>query len=156
MKHIKISRWLKLLVLLLSIMGVVFFGGLTVIAFQQKTAQPDSLAWSFIFFSWIIAVLCYGVLFHFWHVCIEIGRDNSFSLENAQSFHQMAKLGIYSAICYFFRIIVQTFLSVSTLYTVAYAITLILLSLVFVVLCESLSQLIKNAYEVKSENDLTI
>lgn len=156
MKQKKICRWLKGLTVLLGTMGVAFFGGVTVLAFYMRQQNPQDPVWSFVFFSWYTAVLCYGVLFQFWDVCTQIGQDNSFSLENVRSFHRMAILGVAAGIGYLVRMaylmIVGGFRWPGFLYNLA----LILLSVVFVTLCEALSQLVRNAYEVKRENELTI
>ena len=156
MKQKKICRWLKGLTILLGIMGIAFFGGVTVLAFYMRQQNPQDPVWSFVFFSWYTAVLCYGVLFQFWDVCTQIGQDNSFSLENVRSFHRMAILGVAAGIGYLLRmmylIVAGGFRWPGFLYNLA----LILLSAVFVTLCEALSQLVRNAYEVKRENELTI
>ena len=155
-KQTKISRWLKGLTILLGIMGIVFFGGVTALAFYLRGEHPGDLLWSFVFFSWYTAVLCYGVLFQFWSVCTQIGRDNSFSLENVRAFHRMAQFGIAAGIGYLIRMVWLLLASGLRWQTLVYNLALILLSVVFVILCEALSQLIKNAYEVKLENELTI
>lgn len=155
-KQKKISRWLKGLVILLGVMGIFFFGAVTALAFWMKVQRPQDLEWSFVFFSWYTAALCYGVLFQFWKVCTQIGRDNSFSLENAASFHRMAVLGGAAGAGYLLRMIYLCIVTAVRWQVVCYNLCLILLSIVFFVLCEALSQLVKNAYEVKRENELTI
>lgn len=156
MKQKKICRWLKGLTVLLGIMGVAFFGGVTVLAFYMRQQNPQDLVWSFVFFSWYTAVLCYGVLFQFWNVCTQIGRDNSFSLENVRSFHRMAMLGVAAGAGYLARMVYLIAAGGFRWPVFLYNFALILLSVVFVTLCEALSQLVRNAYEVKRENELTI
>ena len=155
-KQEKISRWLKGLAVLLGVMGFLFFGGVTVLAFWMKGQQPEDLSWTFVFFSWYTAILCYGVLYQFWKVCTQIGRDNSFSLENAGSFHRMAAFGIAAGAGYAVRMVYLCIVSPIRWQTVCLNVFLILLSAIFAILCEALSQLVKNAYEVKLENELTI
>ncbi len=156
MKQRKICKWLKLLVIFLGIMGLIFFGCLTNFAIQMKVHDTGSSIWSFIFFSWYTAGLCYAVLFQFWKVCDQIGNDNSFSLENAVSFHRMGLLGVASAIGYMLRLLYLFFIQSLNIWSAIYCIFLILLSIAFFIICEALSQLIRNAYEVKQENELTI
>ena len=156
MKQKKICRWLKGLTVLLGTMGVAFFGGVTVLAFYMRQQKPPDPGWSFVFFSWYTAVLCYGVLFQFWNVCTQIGRDNSFSLENVRSFHRMAMLGVAAGAGYLVRMVYLIADGGFRWPVFLYNLALILLSVVFVTLCEALSQLVRNAYEVKRENELTI
>lgn len=155
MKQTKISYWLKAITIILGMIGVVFFGWLTYLAMQMKAAN-DSV-WLGIGCSWYIAVLCYLVLFEFWMVCTQIGADNSFSKQNARHFHRMAIYGGCAAVGYAVRLI-WWFAAVRGAHAeIAFLSTgEILLSLVFIVLCEALSKLISYAYEVKHENELTI
>ena len=125
-------------------------------AFYMRQQNPQDPVWSFVFFSWYTAVLCYGVLFQFWDVCTQIGRDNSFSLENVRSFHRMAILGVAAGIGYLVRMMYLIIAGGFRWPVFLYNLALILLSVVFVTLCEALSQLVRNAYEVKRENELTI
>ena len=156
MKQKKICRWLKGLTVLLGTMGVAFFGGVTVLACYMRQQNPQDPVWSVVFFSWYTAVLCYGVLFQFWNVCTQIGRDNSFSLENVRSFHRMAMLGVAAGAGYLVRMVYLIAAGGFRWPAFLYNLALILLSVVFVTLCEALSQLVRNAYEVKRENELII
>ena len=125
-------------------------------AFYMRQQNPQDPVWSFVFFSWYTAVLCYGVLFQFWNVCTQIGRDNSFSLENVRSFHRMAMLGVAAGAGYLVRMVYLIAAGGFRWPAFLYNLALILLSVVFMTLCEALSQLVRNAYEVKRENELTI
>lgn len=156
MRQKKISYWLKGIVILLGLMGIAFFGGLTAYAVYLKETTEAGRLWTFIVFSWYTAALCYGVLIEFWKVCSQIGNDNSFSLENAVYFHRMSLYGTAGAVGFIARL---CWLAVNGVLQIPMAIFIageILLSVVFVVLCEALSKLIQNAYEMKQENDLTI
>lgn len=156
MKQKKISYWLKGMVLMLAVLGILFFGPLTYFAFHMRAENPDSLLWTFIFFSWYTAVLCYVVLFEFWKVCTEIGRDNSFSMENAASLHHMGMCALAAGAGFFVRFI--WFLLIREIHPAAILLIIfeILLCMIFITLCEALSKLTQNAYEVKRENELTI
>ncbi len=156
MKQHMISQWLKGLVILLGILGILFFGGLSVVAFWLRDSFDLSRTWIFIFYSWYTAILCYGVLFQFWKVCNEIGADNSFSMENAQAFRKMGMLGIAAGVGYVARMLHFIIIGEVYWWSILYPVLLILLSVIFVILCLALSALVKNAYEVKLENELTI
>jgi hypothetical protein len=156
MRQTKISYWLKGIDVLLGVMGVAFFGGLTYYAFVLKGRMPQNNFWTFIFSSWFIAVLCYGVLIEFWKVCTQIGRDNSFSAENARYFHHMGVCGVLAAAGFVVRLVYLAIGGALGLPFAVFTVTEILIALVFVVLCEALSRLIMNAYEMKRENELTI
>lgn len=155
-KQKQIAKMLKILCGLLAVMGLVFFGGLTWLFLATDFIPTEDPYHVLLGFSWFIAILCYAVLFQFWKVCNEIGKDNSFSLENARSFHTMSILGMVAGVSYVFRVAYDVIYDKSNLVPIIYALFCIALSVVFVMVCEGLSQLIRNAYEVKLENDLTI
>ncbi len=156
MKQRHISYWLKALCILLGLMGIFFFGAMTAYAGELLTKDSTDPFAYFIIFTWYTAILCYGVLVLFWKVCTQIGNDNSFSLENARYFRYMGYLGIAymtgDAVRFIWLLTLQNVDVKTTLATLF----MLLIALIFTVLCECLSQLIKGAYEMKQENDLTI
>ena len=154
-KQKQIAKWLKGLCIFLVVAGAAFFVGLLMLKIWGLYPIVKELNHWVLCFSGFMAILYFGVLYQFWKVCTEIGNDNSFSLENAQSFHRMAAYGIASFVSYMVRIIYFIVTAFSS-YGILYALVMGILSLVFVVICEAMSQLIRNAYEVKLENDLTI
>lgn len=156
MRQKKISYWLKGIVVLLGAMGIAFFGGLTGLAFNLKGAEPDNLFWTFIFASWYTAALCYVILIEFWKVCTQIGKDNSFSKENARYFHHMSICGGLGAVGFAGRLAYLAAEGTLEEWFTIFGLAEILVAFVFAVLCEALSQLVLNAYEMKQENDLTI
>lgn len=156
MRQTRISYWLKGIVILLGLMGIAFLGGLTAYAFYLKANEPGNLFWTFIFSSWYTAALCYGILIEFWKVCTQIGNDNSFSQENARYFHRMGMCGALGAIGFIARLCYLAAEGALTIPFAVFGVAETLVALIFVVLCEALSRLILNAYEMKQENDLTI
>lgn len=156
MKQTKISYWLKGIVILLGLMGIAFFGGLTYYAFGLKGKETSGMFWTFIFSSWYIASLCYEVLIEFWRVCTQIGKDNSFSMENARSFHRMGICGGLAAGGFVVRLCYMALMHALTPVFTVFVAAEIMIAIIFIVLCEALSKLILNAYEMKQENDLTI
>ena len=114
-------------------------------------------------FTLFAAAMCYKILWHFWHVCTEIGRDNSFSAENYRSFHKMANTsfvisGSYALKLAFIggRMLLLSHAVVETVCVSCVIFAGLVAFLLFGIICEALSKLIQNAYEIKAENDLTI
>lgn len=122
----------------------------------MKNENPDNLLWTIVFFSWFAAACCYVILANFWKVCTQIGRDRSFSKENATAFHRMMICGVMLAIGFLVRIIYLFFLKQAPIYFFMLGIVELFFSIFFAFLCEALSQLVLHAYEVKKENELTI
>lgn len=104
MKRMEVAKWLKGITIILGLMGAVFFFLiLPMMAGEMKTAYPEVafLYWPGMCYGWLIGVLCYLCLYQFWKVCTEIGRDNSFSKENAKSFVVISRLTLIIAAIFF-------------------------------------------------------
>ncbi len=64
----------------------------------------ESLAYLFmpgLLYGWCIAVICYAILYQFWKVCVQIGKDNSFSKENAKCFRNISHFALLLAVVWF-------------------------------------------------------
>lgn len=155
-KQKKIAGWLKGLCVALAIMFAVFFGAITWFIFKSGMWFSEDSHHVLAFFTWYVGIISYIVLLQFWKVCSEIEKDNSFSLENAGHFHTMAIMGGAVGGGYVVRIICELCLGITGIGPMLYAGAMICLSMVFVIICECLSQLINNAYEIKKENEFTI
>ena len=156
MKQEKIALWLKGLVIGLAILGAIFLIGFTIFAFARKDLNPVTTILGFPFAVWYSVSMCYVILFHFWHVCQEISRENSFSMENARSFHKMAIGGILLGSGFLVKLGLVLFGDKITFLYGLFIVFEIIVSIAFVIVCETLSKLILHAYEMKQENDLTI
>ena len=87
MQQKEISRWLKAITIVLALMGAVFFLYIMPVLAMSWRDADESLAYLFmpgLLYGWCIAVICYAILYQFWKVCVQIGKDNSFSKENAK------------------------------------------------------------------------
>ena len=101
-------------------------------------------------------MVCYAILYQFWKVCIQIGRDNSFSAENARSFALISRFAVVLAAIWFAGVVALAILK----YLVpVYGFFMLLIAVIFIavaVLSAALSHLTYKAYEMRQENDLTI
>ena len=93
MQQKEISRWLKAITIVLALMGAVFFLYIMPVLAMSWRDADESLAYLFmpgLLYGWCIAVICYAILYQFWKVCVQIGKDNSFSKENAKCFRNIS------------------------------------------------------------------
>lgn len=159
MTQSEISKWLKVVTILLAVMGAAFFGVIVPILAGISRQNYPELAFLFypgLVYSFAIAVPCYGILYHFWKVCDQIGRDNSFSKENASSFVAMSRFALFLTIEWFMGIL---FLAIGGWMKTGALVILIFgsfLSIIVTVLTAALSHLVRKAYELREENELTI
>lgn len=156
MKQQKIANWLKGIALSLAVLGSVFVIGVTIYAFVCDEQHPISSIIGFPFFTWYTVAFCYAILFQFGKVCSEIGKENSFSMENVIAFHKMSISGIFLGIGFLAKFCLILFWGNLGFVYGLFIIFEIMVSIVFIVLCEALSKLILHAYEMKQENELTI
>lgn len=137
------------------------FGG---VAKQQPIAYTrfaELMHGDFVF-TMVTSILLFSILFLFQNVCRQIGKDNSFSVENVKNFNRMAWTSLAACVLYVIKMIVFVtrfmgagYVRVAEVLAWGYTIALVVF-LSFAYLCRSLAKLIFNAYEVQTENDLTI
>lgn len=102
MQQKEISRWLKAITIVLALMGAVFFLYIMPVLAMSWRDVDESLAYLFmpgLLYGWCIAVICYAILYQFWKVCVQIGKDNSFSKENAKCFRISVTSHCCSQLC---------------------------------------------------------
>lgn len=150
-----ISYWLKGLDLVLAVMGLVFALVMT-FAYLFIRAELPGMLWTSVFFLWYGVIFYYVMLFQFWKVSTEIGRMNSFSMENSKSFEIMSIAGMAEAVGFLSKLVWLWYQKSLAPAVAGLIVFEILLACVFVVLTGALSKLIQNAYEMKRENELTI
>lgn len=109
-----------------------------------------------ILYGWGIAVFCYAILYQFWKVCVQIGRDNSFSGENARSFVVISRLAFVLAVVWFAGILFLVAKRALGPAFLIFMILLIFINVVIAVLAAALSHLIYKSYEMKQDAELTI
>lgn len=159
MSQMEVSKWLKGITILTGLAGLLFFFlVMPMLAKDLAAGYPEAayLMWPGIFYGWGIGVICYAILYQFWKVCVEIGRDNSFSAENARSFVVISRLAVLMAAVWFGGLV---FLAVIRSLGPAFGIFMILITficIVVAVLAAALSHLIYKSYELRKEQELTI
>lgn len=159
MNQSKMSMMLKGIDLTIGFMGTVFLLWiLPMLADEFRIMYVDAayLYYPGICFFWGIGILGYIALYRFWRICVEIGRDNSFSKENIHSLNIISVLAVIAAILWFMGIVVLVVLEV--IYVNLFVI-MGLFSFVSICICVVsivLAHLVEKAYLLKVENELTI
>lgn len=173
MSQERIAKKLKLLTAALGIAGLFVFGFIGKRLYMAYFALSEDGRWDpslvpekihisashLIPFLMIIVtmVLCYMVLYRFYCVCSEIGKDNSFSRENVRNFARMKVLllilgGIWAGYAVAFLILNRG----GYLALVYRAAIFAVIFFAIAAFADALSKLIERAYEIREENDLTI
>lgn len=159
MKSKTVTYWLKAVTVFGALLGLAFFGGASAYAYIYKPDFNEPIPVYLrqnIIPLWITAAFCYIILFFFWRIVNEIGKDNSFSMENVKNFKNMAVCGILLIVEHIVLLVVWAVNSAVELIPLSYTLLKIFAFMIFVILCIAMSKLVQNAYELKQENDLTI
>lgn len=159
MQQLKLSQWLKGVTIFVGIIGGLFFF-LFVPTYGRNmlTLYPEfsSLFYLYLIMTWIGAIPCYLALFQFWKVCIQIGKDNSFSHENAKSLQNIGRLALIDTAYCLIGILVLLLANSLHIFLFIAALFIIAAGIAIAVIAAVLSHLIEKAWQLKQENDLTI
>lgn len=160
----KMSVYLKLVAGIAALLMLAFFVMCTIQSVSDNLKDTGSQYFFMLTadpklnlgFMWFTAVLCFFIVFQFWKISDQIGRENSFSEENAVSFHRMTVSSIIIVIQYIIRIILFIALDKVNIMSLYLRGGMAIAFILFAVLTEALAGLVRNAYEMKQEADLTI
>lgn len=159
MEQKRIARMLKALTVCVAGFGILFtFWYLPHIIRELGRMAPEA-AWLSVpgtIGVWAIGLLILGALACFYRICSRIGENNSFSLENAKD---MKSIGVLAAAVAILIIGGAVFLGIAGFLSAPALLLGIFMDFgawAVCILCMALSLLIKNAAEIKAENDLTI
>lgn len=159
MKQKELSMWLKFLVTLAGIMGIVlcfWFAPVFGKMMAEKEPRLAYMFWPCLIYIWLACVPVYLALYEAWRIFTNIGDDRSFSTENVHRLKKITKLSILEVIMYFLAAIVLLVVDMVSI-QIFIVIFIILFASMFVSVCASvLSHLVSKAVELQNENDLTI
>ena len=112
--------------------------------------------WPGLVYCWIVLLPGFAGLWEFWKICGQIGRDDSFSQENARSLFRICLLALTMAALLAAGVAALCLLGMGLpallIAMLGFAAACALVAL----LANALSQLVRRAAAIKSENDLTI
>ena len=112
--------------------------------------------WPGLIYCWVVLLPGFAGLWEFWKICVQIGRDDSFSQENARSLFRICLLALTMA--------ALLAAGVAALCLLGMGLPALLIAMLgfgaacalVALLANALSQLVRRAAAIKSENDLTI
>ena len=112
--------------------------------------------WPGLVYCWIVLLPGFAGLWEFWKICVQIGRDDSFSQENARSLFRICLLALTMAALLVVGVAALCLLGMGLpallIAMLGFAAACALVAL----LANALAQLVRRAAAIKSENDLTI
>ncbi len=154
-----LSTWLKAVILGIAFCGTVLCGILLPMMGKDiVTENPEFSSWYVPWFAvlWIAAIPCYLVLYHGWKITLQIGRDRSFSMENAIYLKRISILAIADTAYFFLANLLLFFLNMNHPGILMASLFVDFAGVVIAVVAAALSHLVQKAAAMQQENDLTI
>ncbi len=87
MEQKALSKWLKLVLLGVGLCGLaVYLGIIPAYGLSLRSLYPEfsNRFWPWLIFIWVSGLPCYAALALGWRIAGNIGRDRSFSMDNAR------------------------------------------------------------------------
>ncbi|MBO7333790.1 MAG: DUF2975 domain-containing protein [Lachnospiraceae bacterium] len=159
MEQKSLAKWLKFIIIGVGICGlIVYFAVFTSLGRSLVYDNPEFeyCYWPWLIFLWVTAIPCYAVLVLGWKIAANIGNDRSFSFDNAKYCKWISWLALGDTIYFFAGNIVLMFLNMNHPGIILMSFMVDFAGITITVVAAVLSRLIKNAAELKEQNDLTI
>ena len=159
MEQKALSKWLKIIIIGVGICGLVGYF-LVIPSFGQSLARqyPEFsgryLPW--LIFIWLTAIPCYIALFFGWKIAANIGRDRSFSVENANLLKWISWLAAGDSIYFFAGNVALLLLGMRHPGVVLASLLVVFAGVAITVAAAALSHLVRKAAALQEESDLTI
>lgn len=159
MSQKSLSKWLKVIISGMTICGAIIylyliptFGG------DLARSNPE---FSYCYLPWIIVILisaipCYWVLYFGWRIASEIGKDNSFSKENAGYLKNISILTALDSIYFFGANLIFMIMGMNHPSIFLMSLFVVFAGVVITVVTAGLSHLVSKAAAIKEENEFTI
>lgn len=148
---------LKLACVLTALMGVALFFFVAPAVLMDYASHREPRFWIDLIYIWIVGALSFAALGQAWKICVEIGRDNTFSEINARGLVRISRL--MGAACALMAVGLAVLLfGRGQPEPVLEGLTALgaLIALVLALFASAMAQLIRAGAALKDENDLTI
>ena len=153
------ERGMKLAALAAALIGLLaafVFLPILASALLEEFPAHQKWYWPCLIYGWVVFAPGFVGLWEFWKICAEIGRDNSFSQQNARSLTRICLLALTMAALLAVGVAALCLLGMGLpallIAMLGFAAACALVAL----LANALAQLVRRAAAIKSENDLTI
>ncbi len=150
MKQKELSIMLRAVVALAAVASLVFFVVLSVVTLDA--AQKENWQQLPLLGLLVLLIPLYLAMIDLWKIFTEIGRDNSFCLENALRLRRISFYALFDTVLLLGGVALALLMHFNP-YSLIF---LALMGLAATVACAALSHLTRKAALLKAENDLTI
>lgn len=159
MKQSTLSAWLKTIVIGMALCGLAVYGIVLPSFGASLTASYPEFQnrfWPWLIFLWASGLPCYAVLVLGWLIAGRIGRDRSFTEENARSLKWVAWLAAGDACFFFAGNVLLLLLNMSHAGVFLLSLLVVFTGAAIAVAAAALSHLVGKAAALQEQSDLTI
>lgn len=159
MSQKSLSKWLKAIIGGMAICGaLIYLYIIPILGRDLVDARPEYTSW---YFPWLAVVLvsaipCYWGLYFGWKISTEIGKDNSFSMENAEYLKNISILAALDSLYFFVANVVFMVIDMNHPGVFLISLIVVFIGVAVTVAAAALSHLVRKAAEIQQENELTI
>lgn len=154
-----LAKWLKFIIILVAVCGLIFYGGVIPFMGQslvQMYPEMNGYFWPWLIFLLFTAVPCYGALVFAWKIASNIGKNQSFVFANAKYFKKISVLAVINSAYFFAGNLVFLFLNMNHPSVLGASIILIFFGIAVAVASAVLSFFVNRAAELQEQYDLTV
>ncbi len=148
-----LSRWLKIIIIGTGLCGILLY--VLIIPMYLRSTSDVAIPQRIAFLS-ITALPCYMILFAAWQVATNIGKDRSFSKENARLLKHISLYAGIDTLYYFIGNVCLLVFGLIDVNHVWSACLLVFAGVAVTVMSACLSHLILKAADLQDQSDLTI
>ncbi|MBQ9032891.1 MAG: DUF2975 domain-containing protein [Parasporobacterium sp.] len=159
MKQKALSKWLKIILIGVGICGLIVY--LVIFPGYGQSLVSDYPEFSnrylpWLIFLWMTGIPCGIVLVLGWRIASNIGKDNSFSNENAKYLKWISWFAAGDGIFFFFGNVVLLFANMSHPGVALFSLLVVFAGIAVTVASSALSHLVQKAAVLQEQSDLTI
>ena len=159
MEQKTLSKWLKCILIGVGICGLIMYATvIPVFGLDLRTMYPEfsDRFWPWLIFIWVSGIPCFSVLVLAWKIAGNIGRDQSFTEQNARLLKWISGLSAGDAGFIFAGNILLFLLNMSHPSIVLASLVIVFVGVAVAVTSAVLSYLVKKASVLQEESDWTI
>ncbi len=159
MEQKSLAKWLKIILVGVGLCGlIVYFVIFPSYGQSLVTDYPEfaNRFWPWLIFLWVSGIPCYIVLVFGWMIASNIGKDRSFSNENAKYLKWISGLAAGDGIFFFIGNVVLLFTNMSHPGVALFSLIVVFAGVAVAVAAAALSHLVKKAAVLQEQSDLTI
>lgn len=159
MEQRTLSRWLKFVIIGVGICGLlIYFYVLPDYGKNLASGYPEfsDRYWPWLIFLWITAIPCYAALAFGWKIADNIGKDRSFSMDNAKLLKWIAWMAAGDSAFFFVGNVGMMLFGMSHPAVLLASMMLVFAGVAVTVAAAALSHLVRKAADLQEQSDLTI